>query len=197
MKKTKDGLTVVICDDDRFIVSSIREELDGSGYNVIGDAANGLELIRLCEQKKPDIVIVDIEMPVMGGIDAARELTGRSLTKCVIFLTSFDDEKYVQGAIETGASGYLTKPIAPDVLVPTIESCLRKSEELYEMNKKVANINKRIETRGIIEKAQLLLMENHGMSESDAYGYIKNLSKERNTSMADIAEIIAAKFSGR
>jgi len=195
MKKTRDGLTVVICDDDRFIVSSIREELDGSGYNVIGDAANGLELIRLCEKEKPDLVIVDIEMPVMGGIDAAKELTERNLTKCVIFLTSFDDAKYVQGAIETGASGYLTKPINPDILIPTIESCIQKSAEFYEMNKKVANINKRIETRGIIEKAQLLLMENHNMSESDAYGYIKNLSKERSTSMADIAEIIVAKFS--
>ena len=197
MKNTRDGLSVIICDDDRFIVSSLKEQLEGSEYQVIGEAANGLDLVRLCEKEKPDIVIVDIEMPVMNGIDATRELVEKNLAKCVILLTSFDDEKYIEGAIETGASGYITKPVEQDVLIPTIESCFRKSEELYEVRKKVQNINKRIETRGIIEKAQLILMENHGMSESDAYGYIRNLSKERNTSMADVAEIIIAKYKAR
>ena len=115
----------------------------------------------------------------------------------MILLTSFDDAEYIQGAIDAGASGYLTKPIESDVLIPTIESCFRKSEELYEINKKVANINKRIETREIIEKAQLILMEKHNMSEADAYGYIKGLSKERNTSMAEIAEIVIAKSNER
>lgn len=193
MKATKNGLTIIICDDDRFIVSSIRKQLEESAYDVIGDAANGLDLIRLCEKEKPDIVIVDIEMPVMSGIEATKELLGRNLAKCVVMLTSYADEKYVQGAIDAGASGYLTKPIEQGVLIPTLERCLEKSEELYEISKKVANINKRIETRGIIEKAQLILMENHNMSEADAYSYIRSLSKERNTSMADIAEIVIAK----
>ena len=193
MKATKNGLTIIICDDDRFIVSSIRKQLEESAYDVIGDAANGLDLIRLCEKEKPDIVIVDSEMPVMSGIEATKELLGRNLAKCVVMLTSYDDEKYVQGAIDAGASGYLTKPIEQGVLIPTLERCLEKSEELYEINKKVANINKRIETRGIIEKAQLILMENHNMSEADAYSYIRSLSRERNTSMADIAEIVIAK----
>lgn len=193
MKATKNGLTIIICDDDRFIVSSIRKQLEESAYDVIGDAANGLDLIRLCEKEKPDIVIVDIEMPVMSGIEATRELLERNLAKCVVMLTSYDDEKYVQGAIDAGASGYLTKPIEQGVLIPTLERCLEKSEALYEISKKVANINKRIETRGIIEKAQLILMENHNMSEADAYSYIRSLSKERNTSMADIAEIVIAK----
>lgn len=197
MHKTNDGLTIIICDDDRFIVNSIRDQLEGSGYRIIGEASNGLYLIRLCEEEKPDIVVVDIEMPVMSGIEATRELTERNLTKCVILLTSFDDAEYIQGAINAGASGYLTKPIESDVLIPTIESCFRKSEELYEINKKVANINKRIETREIIEKAQLILMEKHNMSEADAYGYIKGLSKERNTSMAEIAEIVIAKSNER
>ena len=197
MKKTTDGYTVVISDDDRFIVSSIREKLHGTKYEVTGDAANGLDLIRLCEKEKPDVVIADIEMPVMSGIEATKELISRNLTKCVIMLTSFDNSKYIQGAIDAGAAGYLTKPVDNNVLIPTIESSLRKSAEMYEINKKVANISKRIETRGVIEKAQLILMENHDMSESDAYRYIKNLSKERNTSMADIAEIVIAKYSGK
>ena len=115
----------------------------------------------------------------------------------VPLLRVFDDAEYIQGAIDAGASGYLTKPIESDVLIPTIESCFRKNEELYEINKKVANINKRIETREIIEKAQLILMEKHNMSEADAYGYIKGLSKERNTSMAEIAEIVIAKSNER
>ena len=188
MKKTKDGLRVIICDDDRFIVSTIRGQLEGSGYKVVGEASNGLDLIRLCEKEKPDIVVVDIEMPVMSGIEATKELTA--------LLTSFDDATYIQGAIDAGASGYLTKPIRSEVLVPTLESCLMKSEELYEINRKMANISKRIETREIIEKAQLLLMEEHNMSEADAYGYIRRLSKERNTSMADIAEIVIARAEG-
>lgn len=195
MKTIKDGLSVAICDDDRYIVELIREQLGTAGCIVVGEASNGLDLIRLCEKARPDIVIADIEMPVMNGIDAARELTDRDLTKCVIMLTSFDDADYIQGAIDAGASGYLAKPVDPDVLIPTIESCLRKSEQLYEANKKLANINKRIETRGTIEKAQLLLMEQHGLNEADAYAYIKNLSKERGVSMAEIAEIVVAKYS--
>ena len=195
MKMASDVLSVVICDDDRFIVESIENQLTDAGYSVLGTASNGLDLIKVCEQSRPDIVIADIEMPLMSGIDAAAELTGRNLAKCVIMLTSFDDDNYIQGAIASGASGYLTKPVDPSVLVPTIERCFEKSEQLYEVNKKVANINKRIETRGTIEKAQLLLMENHKMSESEAYGYIKNLSKERSTSMAKIAEIVIARYS--
>ena len=194
MKMARDGRSVVICDDDRFIVESISSQLTAAGFSVAGTASNGLDLIRICEETRPDIVIADIEMPLMNGIDAARELTGKDLTKCVIMLTSFDDAGYIQGAVESGAAGYLTKPVDPDVLVPTIERCLKKSEQLYEVNKKVANINKRIETRGIIEKAQLLLMENHGMSEAEAYGYIKNLSKERSTSMAEIADMVIARY---
>ncbi len=194
MEKAGDVLSVVICDDDRFIVESIGSQLSASGFDVAGTASNGLDLIRICEERKPDIVIADIEMPLMNGIDAAGELTGRDLAKCVIMLTSFDDEGYISGAIENGASGYLTKPVDPGVLVPTIERCLKKSEELYEVNKRVANINKRIETRGTIERAQLLLMENHKMSEAEAYGYIKNLSKDRNTSMAKIAEMVIARY---
>lgn len=195
--KPEDIRSVIICDDDRFIIDSLRGLLDGTGYRVIGDASNGLDLVRLCEETRPDIVIVDIEMPVMDGIEATRNLTENGLAKCVIVLTSFDDAEYIQGAIDTGASGYLTKPVSPDVLVPTIESCFRKSRDLYEMNKKVNNINKRIETRGIIEKAQLLLMERHDLSEADAYGYIRSLSKERNASMAEIAEIVIAKYQDR
>ena len=120
MKKTKDGLKVIICDDDRFIVSTIKSQLTGSGYEVVGEASNGLDLIRLCEKEKPDIVVVDIEMPVMSGIEATKELTSRDLAKCVVLLTSFDDASYIQGAIDAGASGYLTKPIRSEVLIPTL-----------------------------------------------------------------------------
>ena len=194
MKQASDEVSVVICDDGRFVVESISSQLAAAGYTVVGTASNGLDLISVCEECRPDIVIADIEMPLMSGIDAARELTKENLAKCVIMLTSFDDSDYIQGAIESGASGYLTKPVDSGVLIPTIERCLEKSEQLYEMNKRVTNINKRIETRGIIEKAQLLLMENHGMAEAEAYGYIKNLSKERGTSMAKIAEMVIARY---
>ncbi len=194
MKKAGDEVSVVICDDDRFVVESISSQLAAAGYTVVGTASNGLDLISVCEECRPDIVIADIEMPLMSGIDAARELTKENLAKCVIMLTSFDDSDYIQGAIESEASGYLTKPVDSGVLIPTIERCLEKSEQLYEMNKRVTNINKRIETRGIIEKAQLLLMENHGMAEAEAYGYIKNLSKERGTSMAKVAEMVIARY---
>lgn len=194
MGKETEAKTVIVADDDRFIVDAARELLEGSSFKVTGEAANGLDLIKACEEKRPDIVLADIEMPVMDGIQAAEELISRNLTKCVVMLTSFDDEKYVEGAIEAGAAGYLTKPLEKEVLIPTLKSCFRKSVEMYDMNKKVANISKRIETRSVIEKAQLLLMEKHEMSEGDAYIHIKALSKERNTSMAEIAEMVIAKY---
>jgi len=124
MKKASDEVSVVICDDDRFVVESISNQLATAGYAVAGTASNGLDLIRVCEECRPDIVIADIEMPLMSGIDAARELTGRNLAKCVIMLTSFDDSNYIQGAIESGAAGYMTKPVDPGVLIPTMERSL-------------------------------------------------------------------------
>lgn len=196
MKAARDGLKVVVCDDDKFIIDLIRKELEPAGYSIAGEASNGLDLIRVCEEVRPDIVIADIEMPTMNGIDATRELTGRNLAKCVIMLTSFDDYDYISGAIEAGASGYLAKPVKKDVLIPTIENCLKKSEQLYEAGKKLKNINKRIETRGIIDKAQLLLMEQHNLNEADAYAYIRNLSKDRGVAMAEIAEMVIAKYDG-
>ena len=84
MKKASDEVSVVICDDDRFVVESISSQLNAAGYAVAGTASNGLDLIRVCEECRPDIVIADIEMPLMSGIDAARELTDRNLAKCVI-----------------------------------------------------------------------------------------------------------------
>ena len=189
--------SVVIADDDRFIVDSLESYLKGTEYVVAGTCANGLDLVKMCEEKKPDIVIADIEMPVMDGIEATKKLVEENLAKCVIVLTSFDDEKYVHGAIDSGAAGYLTKPLSKDVLVPTIAAAFRQSVELYDASKKVSNINKRLETREIIEKAKLTLMEKESLSEEDAYRMIKEMSKERKRSMAEISEIILAKYGDR
>lgn len=182
--------TVVIADDDNNIRNSLKEFFKGTIYQVVAEAPNGLEIVEKCKEFNPDIAIVDIQMPIMDGIKVAQIIAQEKTAKCIIMLTSFDDTEYVSKAILAGATGYLTKPVDFSLIVPTIEVCLEKSKDCYLLSKDIQKIKKRKDTRDIIDRAKLIVMESKNVSEDKAYEIIRELSRRKQVSMERIAHYL-------
>ena len=191
-KKKNNRITekIIIADDDKYIVDSLKKLLIQAGYSVIGTAYDGLELYEKALALEPDIAFVDIEMPVLNGIKATELLKEKCNVKCVIMITSFDDSHYINRAIKAGASGYITKPVNKALVLPTIEGALRNAEKIRKADKEYNRIEKRQKDGVIIQKAKLILMGNKKISEDEAYNYIKAFSERQNTSMVNVSEII-------
>ncbi|MFV0518287.1 MAG: ANTAR domain-containing response regulator [Aminipila sp.] len=182
--------TVVIADDDKNIRESLKKFFQGTMYHVVAEASNGLDVVENCKKYTPDIAIVDIQMPIMNGLQASEAIVVEKSAKCVIMLTSFDDKEYVDQAIQVGAMGYLTKPVELGVVIPTMEVCLAKSKEYYLLNKDVKKLKRRSNTRDIIDKAKLVIMERKDVSEDKAYEIIRELSSRKQISMDRIAQYL-------
>ncbi len=191
MKQTR---TVIIADDDEDIRKMIGRALKGSSYSVAAEASNGLDLVTLCEEKQPDIVIADIQMPVIDGVEAARQILEADLSRCVIMLTSYDDASYVQASIDAGVIEYLTKPIDLDSLIPTMDGALEKSRELYQKRKELNKLVRRKKSQNLLDTAKLLLMADRSMSEDEAYLFLKNIGKRRKISLEEASRIVIGKM---
>lgn len=196
MKKTLDHSkkTVIIADDDMDVRNTLKKALYDSDYEIIAEATNGLDLFEKCNSLCPDIAIVDIQMPTMDGIKATKMVLDEGKAKCVMMLTSFEEKEYVNGAIEAGAIGYLTKPVNTNLLIPNLDNALKKSKELYEKGKEVDKIIRRKDSLKLIDRAKLCLMENRGLSEEDAYMFIKNLAKRKKLTLESVAKFIISKL---
>ncbi|WP_312650551.1 ANTAR domain-containing response regulator [Aminipila sp.] len=182
--------TVVIADDDNNFRNSLKEFFKGTIYQVVAEAPNGLEIVEKCKEFNPDIAIIDIQMPIMDGIKVAKIVAQEKTAKCIVMLTSFDDKEYVNEAIMAGATGYLTKPIDFSLIVPTIEVCLEKSKDCYLLSKDIQKIKKRRDTRDIIDRAKLIVMESKNVSEDKAYEIIRELSRRKQVSMECVAHYL-------
>ena len=186
--------TVLIVDDDAEIRSSLRKFLTGAGYTVLDEASNGFDGSEKCRLLNPDVVFLDIQMPIMDGIRAAKTITEDELAKCIIMLTAFDDRKFVDDAIEAGAMGYIVKPIDFDVVLPTINTCLEKSKEYYLLNKSIRNLKRKKDQSPIVDKAKVLIMEKKGVTENEAYEFLREMSKNKQTSIEQVASMLVAKY---
>lgn len=189
--------TVIIADDDREMRRQLQEQLAGTEYAVAAEAANGLELIRLCKSLRPDLVIADIQMPTMNGVEAARQILEEELARCVLMLTSFDDLSYVQESAQAGVMEYLTKPMDMKLLVPTMDRALKKSRELHLKQKELHKLERRKNSQNLLDAAKLLLMEHRGLSEEEAYLSLKKLAMRRNLTLEEAARIVVAKMRKR
>ena len=186
--------TVMIIDDDSDVRVSLRRFLVDAGYKVLNEAPNGYEGLQKCRNHNPDVVFLDIQMPVLDGIKTAKHITEENLTKCIIMLTAFDDRKYVDDAINAGAMGYLLKPIDFDSVIPTIELCLEKSKECYLLNKSIHNLKRKKEQSAVVDKAKILIMEKKGVTESAAYEFLREMSKKKQASIEQVASYLVAKY---
>lgn len=181
---------VVIADDDVIIRLDIREALEFQGYEVVGEASDGIDAVELCSTLKPDVILLDVKMPVMDGLTAAKLIAQAGGDVAVIMMTAYNDKQFVDKAGDFGALGYLVKPIDEKSLTPTIEIALRRRKELTELKIAVAAQEKKLEERKIIEKAKGILIKNNSITEDEAYKYLRTVSMNKRKSIVEVAKII-------
>ncbi|MDN5341180.1 response regulator [Oceanotoga sp. DSM 15011] len=185
---------IVIADDEPITRQDLREILEIAGYNVVADASDGFDAVELCRKFKPDLVLMDIKMPLLDGLNASKIITSEGLAGGVILLTAYSDEDFIAKAKKSGVIGYLVKPIDERSLIPSIEISLSKCVEINRMKEDIKKANKKLEDRKIIEKAKGILMEKENLSEKTAFERIRTLSMNKRCSMKDIAEAIVISY---
>ncbi len=182
-------LRLVIADDESIIRMNLRETLIGLGYLVVGDAGDGVSAIHLARELRPDLVIMDIKMPKLDGIQAAKVLTEERIAP-VLLLTAYSDRELVDRAREAGVVNYIVKPFREAELLPAIEIALARFAEFNDMAKELGDLKETMETRKLVERAKGWLMDSQGLKEQEAFRKIQQLSMNSRKSMREIAQAI-------
>ncbi|MBV9120149.1 MAG: response regulator [Chloroflexi bacterium] len=180
---------VVIADDESVIRMDLKEMLQGLGYVVAGEAGDGESAVKLARELKPDLVIMDIKMPGIDGIQAAQMLTEDRIAP-VLLLTAFSQKELIDGAKDAGVVGYIVKPFRETELVPAIEVALARFQEFRQLESEIGDLRETLETRKLIERAKGILMDGQGLTEADAFRKIQRLSMNSRKSMKEVAEAI-------
>ncbi len=181
---------VVIADDDVITRLDIKEALEFQGYEVVGEATDGIDAVELCSSLEPDVVLLDVKMPVMDGLTAAKLISESQKGIAIIMMTAYNDKQFVEKAGEFGALGYLVKPVDERSLTPTIEIARRRLKELTDLKKAVSEQEKKLEERKIIDKAKGILIKNNSISEDEAYKYLRTISMNKRKTIVEVAKII-------
>ncbi|MCS6883589.1 MAG: response regulator [Oscillochloridaceae bacterium] len=180
---------LVIADDESIIRMNLKETLVGLGYLVVGEAGDGVSVINLARELKPDLVLMDIKMPKLDGIQAARILTEEKIAP-VLLLTAYSDRELVERAKEAGVVNYIVKPFREAELLPAIEIAMARYQEFLEMDRQIADLKETLDTRKIVERAKGILMDTQGLKEAEAFRKIQQLSMNTRKSMKEIAQAI-------
>ena len=177
---------VVIAEDEALIRLDLREMLEEEGYDVVAEAGDGESAVRLAEEHRPDLVILDVAMPILDGIAAAERIAGARLAPVVI-LTAFSQRELVERARDAGAMAYLVKPFGRADLVPAIEMAVSRYAEIAALDEEVGDLRERLETRKVVDRAKGLLQQ-RGMSEPEAFRWIQKAAMDGRTTMRAVAE---------
>lgn len=188
------GKNIIIVDDEPIIRMDIRDILEAARYNVVAEAADGFSAVELCKEYKPDLVIMDIQMPILDGIMASKRIGREHLAGGILLLTAFNDSEFIEKAKSVGAYGYLVKPLDEKSFIPTVEMCLSKVDEFHKLEHDLKIINSKLDERKIIEKAKGIIMKELKYSEEEAYKYIRKLSMDRRCNMIDIAKTVLVAY---
>jgi two-component system, response regulator PdtaR len=180
---------VLVAEDEALIRLDLVEMLREESYDVVGEAGDGEEAVRLAKELHPDLVILDVKMPKVDGIEAASVIAGERIAPVVI-LTAFSQRDLVERARDAGAMAYLVKPFAKRDLVPAIELAMSRFAELQALEQEVAGLNERLETRKAVERAKGLLMTKQGLSEPEAFRWIQRTAMDRRTTMKAVAQAV-------
>lgn len=180
---------IIIADDESLIRLDLREMLTHLGYDVIAEAGDGRTAVELARKLRPDLMIMDIKMPEVDGIAAAEELTRERIAP-IVLLTAYSDQALVERARDSGVVGYVVKPFREAELMPVIELSRARFNEFRTLEREVGNLKDALETRKVIERAKGVLMETHGMRESEAFHRIRKTSMDARKSMKEVAEAI-------
>jgi two-component system, response regulator PdtaR len=180
---------IVIADDESLIRLDLREMLTELGYDVVGEAGDGRNALDLARKLRPDLVIMDIKMPGVDGIAAAEELTREKIAP-VVLLTAYSDQGLVERAKDAGVVGYVVKPFRQTELLPVIELSIARFDEFRSLEREVGDLKEALETRKLVERAKGILMETHGLRESEAFHRIRKTSMDTRKSMKEVAEAV-------
>jgi two-component system, response regulator PdtaR len=187
------GLRVVVAEDEALIRLDLVEMLREEGYDVVGEAGDGEEAIRLARELRPGLIMMDIKMPGTDGLEAARTIAGERLAP-VVMLTAFSQRELVESARDAGAMAYLVKPFSKTDVVPAIELAASRYAEVAALEAEVAGLTDRLETRKAVERAKGLLMAKKKMSEPDAFRWIQRTAMDRRTTMRAVADAVVETF---
>ena len=181
-------LRVVVAEDEGLIRMDIVATLNESGYQVVGEAADGEEAVRLATELTPDLLVMDIKMPKLDGISAAEKISELKIP--VVLLTAFSQSDLVKRAAEAGAMAYVTKPFKPTDLLPAIQIALSRFEEITALEAEIADISERLETRKLMDRAKSMLQTKMKLTEPEAFRWIQKASMDRRLSMAQVAKTV-------
>jgi AmiR/NasT family two-component response regulator len=179
---------IVVAEDESLIRIDIVETLKDQGFDVVGEAGDGLKAIELAKELKPDLMVMDIKMPDMDGLSAAEQIA--KLRIPVVFLTAFNQQELVTRASEVGAMAFLVKPFSPEDLLPAIEVALSRFQQLTQLESEVSDLTERLETRKLVERAKGVLGVQMGLSEPEAFRWIQKAAMDRRIGMVDVARTI-------
>lgn len=182
-------MRIVVAEDETIIRLDIVETLTAQGYEVVGEAENGQRAIELVEEFAPDVVLMDISMPVMDGLSATRAIAERSLAPVVI-LTAFSQRDLIDQATQAGAMSYIVKPFSETDLVPAIELAKARFDQLVTLEAEVSDLAARFETRKLVDRAKTLLQQRLELTEPEAFRWIQKTSMDRRLTMRDVAQTV-------
>jgi response regulator NasT len=182
-------MRVLIAEDEALIRLDLREMLEEEGFDVVGEAADGEQAVSLAKQLTPDLVICDIKMPKMDGIQAAAQITEARIAP-VVMLTAFSQRDLIERARDAGAMAYLVKPFQKRDLLPAIEMATSRFAEMRALEAEVTGLRERLEARKVIERAKGMLMTQHNLSEPEAFRWIQRAAMDNRTSMRSVAELV-------
>ncbi|MFE1764350.1 ANTAR domain-containing response regulator [Streptomyces angustmyceticus] len=180
---------VVIAEDEALIRLDLKEMLEEEGYTVVGEAGDGQTAVELAREHRPDLVILDVKMPVLDGISAAEKIAEESIAP-VLMLTAFSQRELVERARDAGAMAYLVKPFSKSDVVPAIEMAVSRFTELKTLEQEIADLTQRLETRKLVDRAKSILQTQYGLTEPAAFRWIQKTSMDRRLSMQQVAEAV-------
>lgn len=178
------GARIVVAEDEAIIRMDLVEMLTEAGYQVVGQASNGQEAIDLVKESKPDLAILDVKMPVRDGISAAEEIIHIAP---VLMLTAFSQKELVERARDAGVMAYVVKPFSVTDLIPAMEIAMSRHKQMTSLANEVADLQERLETRKLIDRAKGILMAALNLSEPEAFSWIQRAAMDRRMSMKEVA----------
>jgi AmiR/NasT family two-component response regulator len=184
----QEALRVIVAEDEALIRMDVVATLQEAGFEVVGEAGDGEEAVKLAIELMPDLMIMDIKMPKLDGISAAEKISEHKIP--VVLLTAFSQADLVKRAADAGAMAYVTKPFKPSDLLPAIQIALSRSEELVALETEIADLNERLETRKLMDRAKGLLQSKMKLSEPEAFRWIQKASMDRRLSMSQVAKAV-------
>lgn len=187
---------VVVAEDESLIRIDIVEILRDNGFDVVGEAADGEKAVSLAEELRPDLVVMDVKMPLLDGISAA-EIIAKKRIAPVVLLTAFSQRELVERAAEAGALAYVVKPFTPNDLIPAIDIAMTRYQQITALEDEISDLAERLETRKILDRAKGILNDTMGLTEPESFRWIQKASMDRRLSMREVAQTVIDQLADR